>query len=139
MNLDDTIRQALKRHHYQSKQVRCWAEPGTWVLRSDAGEVSIPSRTEPVEIAAKRHPAIMLELSEAARIALGLPECEAVTGGTALCLANVDRLDAGEVDEPTAPTNFSELIDAELWPLRYIGLAMPGVTVDARPVAKGSA
>lgn len=139
MSLDSIIRNALKRHHYQSKQVRCWAEPGAWVLRSDAGEVTIPSRAEPTEIAASKHPAIMLELSKADRLTLGLPECEAVTGGTALCLANVDRLDAFEVEEPTAPTKFSELIEAELWPLRYLGLVMPGLSFEARPIAKGQA
>lgn len=130
---------ALRPHHYQSKEVRCWAEPGAFVLRSDVGEIVVPSRVNPVELAAKGHPAIMLELSEEQRLALGLPACEAVTGGTALCLAHVDRLATGEVEEPTAPTDFGKLMAAELWPLHYVGLVMEGATVDVRPIAKGQA
>lgn len=63
--------------------------------------------------------AIMLELTEDHRIALGLPPCEAVTGGTALCLAREDKIDV--VPLPTAPTCWDELVSAELWPMSWLG------------------
>lgn len=63
---------------------------------------------------------IMLELSQEDRELLDLPDCEALTGGTALCLAREDMVQSGEVVLPSAPTCWNELADAEITPLRYI-------------------
>lgn len=65
--------------------------------------------------------AIMLELSTEQRTALDLPSCDALTGGTALCLTRSDKAATGEVPTPRAPRSWDELAAAETWPLAWIG------------------
>lgn len=105
---------------YLSKEVAAHQIPGGGfqLARAEAPDVVL------VNCTAKRQTnawAIMLELTEEERLALGLPACEAVTGGTALCLARADKAATGVVPTPSAPTCWDELVSAELWPMGWLG------------------
>jgi len=103
----------MSRVIYVSEDVVCYAVYGKLILRSRSGaSVEIPAKKprDPDEWGNR----IMLELTEDQRITLGLPDCGARTGGTALCLLRGGI--PGEV--PRAPRTFEERIEAELWPLQ---------------------
>ncbi len=89
---------------------------GTYRLEGPAGVAYVPARSGNAW-------AIMLELDESTRVRLGLPACDAVNGGTALCLGREDKVLDGTVPWPSAPRNWDELAAAELWPMRWLGRA----------------
>jgi hypothetical protein len=105
-------------HTYESAEVLARHLPtGAMELRhrTTGATIEMPLRRE------SEAWAIMLELDGAARLALGLPTCEAVTGGTALCLGRADKVADGTVPLPKAPTCWDELVEAELWPMTWLG------------------
>lgn len=112
---------------YLSTEIEAYQQHGGgFVLRRADGAGASVTITEGIgrgacRMSRTRAWAIMLELDEGHRIALGLPPCEAVTGGTALCLARSDKAATGEVPTPSAPTCWAELVSAELWAMGWLG------------------
>lgn len=119
--IDDIIRASLREAsiRYESAESTVVATDDRFTITTASGTV-IQQRTRP---GAKLAAAIMLELAEHERQQLGLPDCEAVTGGTALCLRASSRPD---IPLPAAPRSWSELVAAELWPLHYLGATPDG-------------
>lgn len=70
------------------------------------------------------HPTNGLELDEADRVALSLPPCEAVNGGTHLCLVTEAHAQRTGV-LPRAPTKWAELVEAEWQAMSGEGPSVP--------------
>lgn len=112
------------KHHYVSDTIVLHCEdpasvrPAIILVRAGADGAKV------VHSELRRHTnafAIMIELTEQERLILDLPSCEAVNGGTALCLGRVDKVKDGTVPMPTASTCWDELVAAELRPMTWMG------------------
>jgi hypothetical protein len=99
--------------HYLNRAALCIVAEDHFdiIAREGGGRVKIPRSGKAPTLAA-----MGLGLDRDQRHALGLPDCQAVDGGTFLAFASYQAVAAG-LSPPFAPTDFVELALAELWPL----------------------